>query len=92
MIVINSMDDNFGATLNCAVRYAIGRRTYMPGLVVGFIKPLVPELSTKTLWAIKRDINDSEKYDALGDPEIDAPLWRELFMAVQKELIKRGKT
>ena len=90
-MLIDSRDEDFGAVLMCAVRYAIGRRTYMPKLVVDFITPLVPELTTKTLWVLKADINDREKYDALGDPTIDAPIWRELFAVIQKELIKRGK-
>ena len=90
-MLIDSRDEDFGAVLMCAVRYAIGRRTYMPKLVVDFITPLVPELTTKTLWVLKADINDREKYDALGDPTIDAPIWRELFTVIQKELIKRGK-
>ena len=90
-MLIDSRDEDFGSVLICAVRYAIGRRTYMPKLVVDFITPLVPELTTKTLWVLKADINDREKYDALGDPTIDAPIWRELFTVIQKELIKRGK-
>ena len=75
-MLIDSRDEDFGSVLICAVRYAIGRRTYMPKLVVDFITPLVPELTTKTLWVLKADINDREKYDALVDPTIDAPIWR----------------
>ena len=89
--MIDIRDDNFGAVLNCAVRYAIGRRSYMPGIVVGFIKPLVKDLTTKTLWAIRNDINEASKFDGLGDPGIDAPLWLALREDVQKELVKRGK-
>ena len=59
--MIDVRDDNFGAVLNCAVRYAVGRRSYMPYLVASFITPLVPDLSTKTLWAIRNDINDAAK-------------------------------
>lgn len=89
--MIDIRDDNFGAVLNCAVRYAIGRRSYMPGIVVGFIKPLVKDLTTKTLWAIRSDISEASKFDGLGDPDIDAPLWLALREDVQKELVKRGK-
>ena len=41
-------DDDFGAVLNCAVRYAIGRQTYMPGLVIDFIRPMLPYLNNAT--------------------------------------------
>lgn len=37
-ILIERYNDDFGAVCNCAVRYAIGRMTYMPSIVVGFIK------------------------------------------------------
>lgn len=88
--MINIKDDHFGAVLNCAVRYAIGRKSYMPKLVVDFIKPLVPDLSTKTLWCIKRDINEAAVHDGLGDAKIDAPGWLELLADARRELIKRG--
>ncbi len=51
-------DDNFGAVLNCAVRYSIGRQTYMPSLVVGFITPLLPHVSDRTLYVLDQDITD----------------------------------
>lgn len=91
MFTIDAKDETFGAVLNCAVRYSLGRRSYLPYLVTGFIKPLVPDLSTKTLWAIRNDINDAAKFDGLGDPNIDAPLWLALRENVQKELVKCGK-
>jgi len=91
MFTIDARDDNFGAVLNCAVRYSLGRRSCMPYIVTSFITPLVPELSTKTLWSLKKDISGYEKFDSLGDPYIDAPLWMNMLEIVQKELIKRGK-
>ena len=36
-------DDRGGAVLNCAVRYALGRSSYMPGLVMGVIRPMLKE-------------------------------------------------
>ncbi len=41
--------EDFGCVLNCAVRYAIGRQTYMPGVVIDFIIPLLSNLSDRTL-------------------------------------------
>ena len=91
MTVFDMRDDNFGTVVNCAVRYALGRRSYMPGVVVGYISPMVENLSTKTLWCLKRDINEAATHDNLGDPNIDAPLWLRLLEDVKKELIRRGK-
>lgn len=42
-------DDDFGAVLNCAVRYCIGRRTYMPKLVIDYIMPLLSFLSKRSV-------------------------------------------
>ena len=48
--------DFFGAVLNCAVRYCIGRMTYMPGLVTDWIMQHCHGLLTnKTLYVMKRD-------------------------------------
>lgn len=41
MAMIDPHDDDFGAICNCAVRYAVGRRTYMPDLVLDFTRRIV---------------------------------------------------
>lgn len=51
-------DDNFGTILNCAVRYTLGRQSYMPKLVIDYITPMLPYLSQKTLWCLERDIKE----------------------------------
>lgn len=52
-------DDDFGgALLNCAVRYALGRASYMPNLVMNEIRPMLPDCSDKTLWCFRQDIAD----------------------------------
>lgn len=55
---IDLSDDFFGAVLNCAVRYSLGRQSYMPGLVMDFITPLLPYLSDKTLWCFEKDVRE----------------------------------
>lgn len=86
-ILIERYNDDFGAVCNCAVRYAIGRMTYMPSIVVGFIKPLLPKLNNRTLWCLERDIEGTDRY---GDPEIDKPLWLGLLEAVKDEIERRS--
>ena len=90
---IDPADEDFGTILNCAVRYSIGRQTYMPKLVMDFIKPLLPYLTNRTLWCIEKDITGSENY---GDPNIDKPEWMRFLDAVRTELKRRedknGKT
>jgi len=59
--------DFFGAVLNCAVRYCIGRMTYMPGLVTDWIMQHCHGLLTeKTLFVMKRDIDEANERDGLG--------------------------
>lgn len=81
-------DDDFGAILNCAVRYAMERCSYMPSLVVRFITPLIPYLDDKTLNVFKEDYIFQEKYEnpdfCFGDPKIDRPLWDAFFANVNK--------
>ena len=52
----NSSSD--GAILICAVRYALGRMTYMPELVMGAIAPLAPEISDNDLLVMRRDVKE----------------------------------
>lgn len=92
---VDISDSNFGAIVNCAIRYCIGRCTYMPSLVMDEVRPWLPYLSWQTLDCIKRDIEEAARmcahYEALGDPRIDAPMWMRFLDEVKKELEVRGK-
>lgn len=55
-----------------ALRYAIGRYTYMPSVTIEYIRYLIPQLSAKTLFVMKRDIDEEiEHCERMG---------RELYM------------
>lgn len=67
---IRKFDDDFGAILNAAVRYSLGRRTYMPGLVTDWIRDHCGgELNRKTLDVFIQDIEEHGKRgpEAYGD-------------------------
>lgn len=51
-------DDRGGAVLNCAVRYALGRSSYMPGLVMGVIRPMLKDCSAKTIAVFVQDVSE----------------------------------
>lgn len=87
---IDVSQDNFGCILNCAVRYALGRQTYMPGLVVDFATPLLPYLSERTLHVLDQDITDQRYIGGYGDKNIDEPIWEKFHMAVIAEECRRG--
>lgn len=61
----------FSGTIISALRYSIGRRTYMPSLVTGFVSSIIPDLQTKDLCIIHRDILDQGRHSWVtsGDPE-----------------------
>lgn len=88
--VIDVSNDEFGTILNCAVRYACGRRSYMPSLVIGFIKPLIPNLSDNALYGIEQDLTDAKYEGGYGDPRIDEPGWLNLLSLVKAERERRG--
>lgn len=79
-------DEDFCTVLICAVRYSIGRCTYMPHLVAGYIEPMLPHMDTRSLKVMLRDIGTADSY---GDPQIDEPKWRRLQNAIYKELDNR---
>lgn len=88
--VVDPKSDDFGTILNCAVRYAVGRRTYMPSIVIGYITPLLPQLSSKTLWCFDQDVTDAKYTGGYGDP-CDEKDWLRFLEAVRTERTKRGE-
>lgn len=85
------INEDFGTILICAVRYSLGRQTYMPGLVQGYIRPLLPCLDKRTLSVMQRDIEEAaHRPGGLGDTRIDWPGWISFLEAV-KEAQKDGK-
>ena len=88
--MIDPSNVDFGTVLVCAVRYAIGRQTYMPKLVIEFIRPLLPYIDDHALWVIDKDIEEAARI-SLGDPIIDAPVWKSFHESVKTELRMRTR-
>ena len=87
---ISVQNEGFGIILNCAARYALGRQSYMPGLVVDFITPLLPHVSNHALYVFDQDITDQKYCGGYGDPDIDEPVWIRFHEAVRAEETHRG--
>ena len=82
------LDDDFGAVLICAVRYCIGRRTYMPDLVVSWIeRNFDKRMPQRAINVLLRDLNECSD-DALGDP-CDVKTWHQFaeWLKRQKEIL-----
>ena len=87
--VIDLQDDNFGAVLNWAVRYCLGRMTYAPSMTIEFITPLLPYLSMKTLWCFERDIDERKKDGRSFGMDFDEEKWMKFWEAVKVETERR---
>ena len=81
------IDKNFETILLCAVRYAIGRKSYMPSVVIDYITPLLPHLSEDVLKLIVNEIVQHYTYEgALGDEKIDKPYWEQFLRKIRLEI------
>ena len=81
------IDKTFESILICAVRYAIGRKTYIPSLVIDYITPLLPYLSEDVLKLLANEITKYEAYEgALGDEMIDRPYWEQFLRKIRLEI------
>lgn len=74
-------DDDFGCIINSALRYAICRHTYMPSVVVDFIRKYINILNAKTIAIAIDDITRE-----LEENNVDEPA---MWIDLKKELGKR---
>ena len=88
-IDIDVRDEDFGAVIICAIRYCLGRRSYMPGLIIDYVTPLLPHISNNCLRCIEADLRKPDLYGGFGDKRIDEPLWVKFHYNVQGEILKR---
>ena len=86
------INKDFETILLCAVRYAIGRQTYIPSLVIDYITPLLPYLSDNILRLIANEITEHDTYeDGLGDEKIDKPYWLDFLRKIRLEIGDRNE-
>lgn len=79
-----NFSDDLGCIINSALRYAIHRHTYMPGVVVAFIRKYINILDRRTIEVAIRDIEEELKLGGVDD----STLWIEL----KDELVARLAT
>ena len=78
-----------GCLITCALRYNLGRCSYMPPTIMDMLSPLLKDMDNKTLWAAERDIED---FLHRRNPEgkLDyAVEWTEFLAKVKAELKRR---
>lgn len=81
------IDETFGMMLVSAVRYALGRQTYIVSDTTRYITLLVPKLDDKTISIMERDIREAGNY---GSESIDKPEWMRLLNVLQTEMNNRN--
>ena len=86
MMKLVEINEDFCTILICAIRYCLGRQTYMPSLVTDFIRPLLPHLDDKTLRVMRADITVTESY---GNETIDKPIWMRFLNDIEQEICRR---
>ena len=81
---------DFELMMICALRYAIGRYTYMPKVTIDYIRYLIPQLSTNTLYVMKRDITEEvERYKRIEMELYFADEWQKLAEDINTEYEKK---
>ena len=90
------LDEDLQTIMICAVRYSLGRKTYMPGLVTGWImRNCAGKLYKGRIEIMLRDIQEQREmgersgWDSLGDP-CDVRTW-ERFEAWLKAERRQGR-
>ena len=85
-----SITNHFELMMISALRYAIGRYTYMPGITIDYIRYLIPQLSAKTLFIMKRDIEEEvERYQRMERELYMAKEWQKLAEEIGVEYEKK---
>ena len=85
------INKDFETILLCAVRYAIGRKSYMPSMVIDYITPLLPYLSYWILGLMAAEIIDHNYEGGLGDEKIDRPYWEQFLRKIRLEIGGRNE-
>ena len=82
---------DFELMIVCALRYSIGRESYMPSIAIDYIRYLIPMISANTLFILQRDIKEEiERYDRSGWEIFMKDEWLKLADDIRKERTKRG--
>lgn len=85
---IDPSDERFGQILISAVRYALGRMTYIVDDTAKYVEELIPQLSDNTLQLICKDITRAEELRDLG-MGCDRVIWLHLRSEIIAELNSR---
>ena len=86
---IEISQDNLGTLCICAIRYCMGRMSYMPSLVQGIVSGLLPHLSDQTIGVMRDDCDFQRRTKQYGDERIDKPGWIRWRDLLEEEKARR---
>lgn len=85
-----AVTQDFELMMISAIRYAIGRYTYMPRVTIDYIRYLIPQLSSNTLFVMKRDITEEiERYQRMEMELYFADEWQKLAEDMMVEYLNK---
>lgn len=76
------IDEDFGIVVNSALRYAIGKHSYMTASVINFVRKNMKCLDYETLEVAIQDIEEKLLSEKIDDP----PKWEKLKEELQNRL------
>lgn len=82
-------NEQFGILAICALRYSMGRQTFMPSHVRSIVKPHLSKLSNRDISAMLKDCEDQARFGNYGNDAIDKPGWVEWYALVREEYDRR---
>lgn len=80
--------DDFNLIVLCAFRYALGRMTYIVGVVANFIKFNIDKLDDRAIKIMISEISEANGRNGLG-MECDKVSWLDLKRVLEYELLER---
>lgn len=86
---IKAIDDDFNLIVLSAFRYALGRMTYIPSVVVSFIKDNWGLLDRRAQETIHKEIKDAIERNEAG-MDIDQQEWEKLLELPIIDLLKNA--
>ena len=90
-IKLVKLNDDLQEMLISAVRYALGRRTYMVEWTVKYITPLLPDFGSKELDVMLRDVSEWLYRRADGEPDEIVKEWQRFAKCLQNEFERRSQ-
>lgn len=77
--------------LESALRYALGRYTYIPGWTVGFISRFIPEVTDTCLAVMLRDVDEHLKYQGDSYPGFASDILEEWITLKDRIVKEQGR-